>query len=279
MNTRKKTPGAEQPNNRIIAFGAGELKDSELLSFMLGRVRGHGKRSADELAALLLSEFGSLQELSKASYSDIKELTGMSETRIAQIMVAIELGRRIMTPRPVGDLRLKDSQSVYNLYAPKLQLKNTEVFYAALTDAKLRWIREVKLAEGSLFECVVRPSDAFARILKGSPAGVVFVHNHPSGDPRPSVEDRELTARLVQSGRLLGLLVLDHVIIGSGCYYSFADNGALNGNTETGRNPEPTTPAKGEYRQSMNGLFGMASDVLIFPDPPLPSPFDDNIEE
>jgi|GEM_PF-794186 len=279
MKARKKLPGGQQPNNRIIAFGAGDLKDAELLTFLLGRVRGRSQRNTEELATLLLSEFGSLHELSKASFSEIKESTCMSETRIAQVMVAIELGRRIMTPRPVGDLRLSDSQIVYSIYAPKMQLKNNEVFYAALTDVKLRWIKEIKLAEGSLFECVLRPSDAFARILKSNAVGVVFIHNHPSGDPLPSVEDRELTARLVQSGKLLGLMILDHVIIGSGCYYSFADNGALNKNNEISKNPEQFGSAKGEYSQNTNGLFGMASDVLIFPDPPLPSPFDENLED
>ncbi len=265
----------KQTQDKLIAFGAEDLTDEELLTFILGKTRGSSGSDADKNARKLLAEFGSLTELAKASFSELVDLSEINVSRAARLSASVELGRRMIAVHPVRDTQLKDSQSIYNLYAPKLQFKNQELCYAALTDSKLNWIREIKLAEGSLFECVLRPSEAFAKIIKASPYGVVFIHNHPSGDPRPSVEDRELTTRLVNSGKLLGVKVLDHVIIGRGCYYSFADNGRLECEEDSDIWDNKQDDKK-QYTTQNKKLYGTASDVLIFPDPPLPSPFDED---
>ncbi|MBI3620904.1 MAG: JAB domain-containing protein, partial [Nitrospirae bacterium] len=115
----------------------------------------------------------------------------------------------------------------HEYFAPLVREMKQEQFWSVLLDNKHRVLRDVTISSGSLTTSVVHPREAFAPAVRQSAAAVIFVHNHPSGDPSPSAEDRQLTQRLVACGELLGIPVLDHVIIGRAAFYSFADHRQL----------------------------------------------------
>jgi len=138
-----------------------------------------------------------------------------------------ELARRLAaTPLRHGE-RFTTSAEVFAHFHERLRDRRKEVFLTLLLDSKNRLLREVQVSEGSLNASIVHPREVFTPVVRESAAAVLLVHNHPSGDPTPSREDLELTGRLREAGELMGVRVLDHVIIGSGCYVSLADRGLL----------------------------------------------------
>jgi len=191
---------------------------------------GSGRRSAVDLGRQLLSEFGSLHRLEKASPRDLTRVKGIGLAKAVEIKAAIELGRRITQPaaderdglKPVGC-----SRDVFDLYRPRYKSATQEEFLLLVLNTKNRIQREVVVSVGTLNSSIVHPRDVFNHALREAAAGVIFVHNHPSGDPTPSPEDHALTKRLAEAGSLLGIKVMDHIIIGSQKYYSFADEGGF----------------------------------------------------
>ncbi len=151
----------------------------------------------------------------------------MGAVKAAELQAVCELARRfgIETMRP-GD-RYTSSTEVYQHFHERLRDRRKEVFIALLLDSKNRVLREVQISEGSLTASIVHPREVFAPVVRESAAAVLFVHNHPSGDPTPSREDLEITTRLREAGELMGVRVLDHIIIGSGQYVSFVDRGLM----------------------------------------------------
>jgi DNA repair protein RadC len=149
--------------------------------------------------------------------------------KAAQLKAAVELGRRSMAAPLSTGMRISTSGDVFKHFHPSLRDLKHEIFKVVLLDAKNTVLKETTVSEGSLTLSVVHPREVFALAVRESAAGVLFVHNHPSGDPMPSQEDRQLTDRLVAAGRLLGIRVLDHLIIGDSRYVSFADEGWLKG--------------------------------------------------
>ena len=147
----------------------------------------------------------------------------------AGLKAAVELGRRSMAAPLTTGTRLSCSADLFKHFHPALRDLKREIFKVVLLDAKNTVTKETTVSEGSLTLSVVHPREVFALAVRESAAAVIFLHNHPSGDPTPSPEDRQLTDRLVAAGTLLGIRVLDHVIIGDGRYVSFADEGWLNG--------------------------------------------------
>jgi DNA repair protein RadC len=153
----------------------------------------------------------------------------MGPAKVAQLKAAIELGRRsLATPLSTGT-RISSSVELYRHFHPMLRDQKHEIFKVVLLDAKNSFVKETTVSKGSLTLSVVHPREVFAFAVRESAAGVIFLHNHPSGDPTPSLEDRQLTDRLVAAGHLLGIPVLDHIVIGDSRYVSFADEGWLSG--------------------------------------------------
>ena len=179
------------------------------------------------LASRILHELGGIAGLRRIGAGALEQLAGVGPTKASRIVAAIELGRRVATrPLPRGE-RIGSSRDVDAALRPRLADADAERFVAIALDAKNRPVAEVEVARGGLSACPVSPSDVFRSLIKEAAAGVVFVHNHPSGEPSPSAEDVELTERLRAAGELLGVRVLDHVIIGREGYFSFLDAGLL----------------------------------------------------
>lgn len=215
----------EGPRERLRVVGTERLSDAELLALLLGT--GARSEPVSVLASRVLHELGGIAGLRRIGAGALEQLAGVGPTKASRIVAAIELGRRVATrPLPRGE-RIGSSRDVDAALRPRLADADAERFVAIALDAKNRPVAEVEVARGGLSACPVSPSDVFRSLIKEAAAGVVFVHNHPSGEPSPSAEDVELTERLRAAGDLLGVRVLDHVIIGREGYFSFLDAGLL----------------------------------------------------
>jgi DNA repair protein RadC len=227
MQRIKDWPADERPREKLIARGAEHLTDAELLALIIRSGAAAGRMSAVDLARELLRQFGSLRRLAAATISELCQQPGIGPAKAAEIQALFQIARRFADQRLQPGHTYRSSSDAFYHFHERLCDYRREVFLALLLDSKNRLIREVRISEGSLNASIVHPREVFAPALKESAAAVLFVHNHPSGDPTPSREDLEITSRLKGAGDLLGIRVLDHIIIGNGAYVSLADRGEL----------------------------------------------------
>lgn len=214
-------PKSERPRERLLQEGPESLSDAQLLAILL-RV-GRQDSSAVQVAMDLLHILEGLQGLANRSLEELCAIPGVGPAKAAQIKAAIELGKRVLSTPLTKGMKIANSQSVFQHYYPLLRDLRHEVFKVILLDAKHAVIRDLTVSKGSLTTSLVHPREVYTQAIRESAAAVIFLHNHPSGDPQPSTEDRALTARLQEAGHILGIRVLDHVILGDGRYVSFAD--------------------------------------------------------
>jgi DNA repair protein RadC len=220
----KQWPEDERPRERLLSHGPSTLSDAQLLAIIMGN--GRTGRSAVDLGRELLERFGSLAGIEQAGIGEICKVEGIGPAKAAQIRAAVELGRRYQKPRLAGS-SFCSSSDVAAYYRPRMKDSKKEIFRCALLDTKNKIIREEVVSVGSLSASLVHPRETFKAAIRESAAAVIFIHNHPSGDIKPSQEDILLTKRLVQAGEVIGIQVLDHIIIGDGGHFSFRDNGMI----------------------------------------------------
>lgn len=223
-------PETERPRERLLAKGPDALSDAHLLAILLRT--GRPNSSAVQVAMELLDRLGGVGGLARCGVDELCATHGVGPAKAAQLKAAVELGRRSLTAPLSTGMRISSSADLFRHFHPGLRDLKRELFKVVLLDAKNAVLRETTVSEGSLTLSVVHPREVFALAVRESAAGILLLHNHPSGDPTPSPEDRSLTDRLVAAGRLLGIRVLDHLIIGDGRYVSFADQGWLLGQVE-----------------------------------------------
>lgn len=209
-----------RPRERMLAVGARALSDAELLAIILGS--GSVGRSVLEVAYGLLTD-GGVGALARASLDELRRQPGVGLARGAAVLAALELGRRAVGERPARGHRIASAHEVAAHLRARLGASPVEEFWALALDVRHRVLWESCLARGSLTGVEVHPRDAFRPLIRGGAAAVIFCHNHPSGDPSPSRQDLELTARLRDVGDLCGIAVLDHVIVGADGFTSLAD--------------------------------------------------------
>lgn len=219
----KNWPEDERPRERLLKYGPSSMSDAQLIAIIL-RTGGGGK-SAIDLGMELLEIFGSLKNIQQASLSETRALKGMGAAKAAQLKAALELGRRLFEAPGIKGPVFSTGQDVYSYFYPRFQNMKKEVFYCAMLDVKNRLIKESRVSEGTLTFSVIHQREAFKDAIRESAASVIFVHNHPSGDPSPSREDISITEKLSTAGETLGIRVLDHIIIGDGTYTSIMEKG------------------------------------------------------
>lgn len=218
-------PEKERPRERLEAEGPSSLSDAHLLAILLRT--GGGGRSAVDLGIELLGRFGSLRDLDQAAMTELCSLSGVGRAKAAQLKAALELGKRLFQETGLAGPVFSSGGAVHAYFLPKLRSLRKETFWCAMLDAKNRLIREHRVSEGSLTSTIVHPRDAFREAVRESAAAVIFVHNHPSGDPAPSRDDLAVTERLAQAGEAIGIPVLDHVIVAEGGFASMLERGLL----------------------------------------------------
>lgn len=222
----RELPRSERPRERLKALGAQALGAAELLALVLGG--GHGGRSAIGVGQEMLAEAGgSLRRIAARPVAALTALAGVGTARAVAIHAALELGRRMAAEAREDGAPLRSPRDVYELFAPRLEDLPVEEFHVAVLDSQHRLERDVAVTRGILNSSLVHPREVFREAIAERAAAVILVHNHPSGDPSPSADDRLVTDQLVAAGRLLDIPVHDHVIVGRGRYVSFAEAGLL----------------------------------------------------
>ncbi len=215
----------DQPRERLIAQGAAALSDAEVLA-LLFRTGSRG-RDGLALAREVLAVSGGLAALDRAAGLEFRRFPGIGPAKSASLQAAFELGRRVAgrSLRPGAPVRGPADVAAH--FRPHLRRELQESFFVVLLDGRHRMISEHLISRGTLTASLVHPREVFRPALREAAAAVILLHNHPSGDPSPSQEDREVTLRLSRAGELMGIPVLDHVVVAESGYCSFRDRGLL----------------------------------------------------
>jgi DNA repair protein RadC len=215
----------DRPREKLWQHGASALGDNELIALVIA----HGGRrgSALALANALLAAHDGLHGLSRCRTDDLARVAGIGPARAAQIVAALELGRRTLTHAPAERLQLSTPQAAARYLLPRFGGRAIEQLGLILLDTKNRIIRTSVIARGTSNTSHVEPREVFREAALGGAASIVVFHNHPSGDPLPSADDVELTHRLVSAGAIMGIDVVDHIVLGDVRYCSFKESGRL----------------------------------------------------
>ena len=222
----KEIPLNDRPREKMAANGAAVLTDAELIAILLRT--GTAEKSAIDIASEMTADGGLYKRL--AGITRLNELTnikGLGQAKAATVLAALEIGRRIASAKPLEKIHLSCPQDVADFLMPRLRYAAKEQFVVILLNSKNKVIGTEVVSEGSLSSSVVHPREVYAPAMLHHAAAIMVAHNHPSGDPKPSLEDEEVTRMLSRSGKVLGIPMIDHVIIGDGNYYSFLENEAL----------------------------------------------------
>jgi len=222
--TIRDLPKEERPRERLSKFGEQALSAQELLQIILGR--GIKGESVAITAQKLLSHFGSLQKIAEASLEELSSIKGIGLAKASQIKAAFEIGRRLSQQSlPYTKKQLTDPKKVWALIKEKLRDYHKEHFYVICLNSRNHSVAEVSI--GSLNASIVHPREVFSEAIKNKSASIILAHNHPSGSLEPSEEDLEITKRLVEAGKILGIEVVDHIIITKEGYLSFKEKGLI----------------------------------------------------
>ncbi|PWB50397.1 MAG: hypothetical protein C3F06_12575 [Candidatus Methanoperedenaceae archaeon] len=214
----------ERPRERLIKNGASALSDSELLAIILRT--GSKQENVINLSQRILKEYN-IKQLSQANLKQLMRIHGIKESKAAQITACFEIARRLESFKEGEKQKINSPEDVYRLIYPKMREQKKELFIELCLDTKNRIIREEVISVGSLNANIVHPREVFKLALAESAAHIIVVHNHPSGDPAPSREDIEITKKLAQTGIIMGITLLDHVIIGDGRHFSMKEAGHI----------------------------------------------------
>jgi len=221
-----ETPLQDRPRERLLTLGPSALTTAELLAILIGT--GRAGASAPEVAGALLAGGGPpLAHLARRTAAELAGVPGVGPAKAARVAAALELGRRLQEEGRPERTRIRSPADVYRWFAPRLGDLVAEEFHVLALDSQSGILRDLLVTRGILNSSLVHPREVFRGAIAEAAAGIIVVHNHPSGDPAPSADDRAVTRQLVEAGRVLDLPVYDHVIVGAGRYLSFAEAGLL----------------------------------------------------
>ena len=231
--TVRDLPVEERPRERLAKFGAEALSAQELLALILGRgVRGE---SVMMTAQKLLSKFGSLQGVTEASLEELKQVNGIGMAKAAQIKACLEIGKRARVQSSSvqnkaakkQNERITSPQRVHELVKDRLRNYAKEHFFVLSFDARNKLLGIDTISVGTLTASLVHPRETFEAAIRRHADHIIVAHNHPSQDLEPSQEDKDVTKLLAESGRVLGIALVDHCIVGTDAYISFKEQGLL----------------------------------------------------
>ena len=219
-------PLDERPREKLIKLGPESVTNAELIAILLGH--GTAKFNALELAKKLLRDFKSLEVLSSASLEEIQQTPGIGPAKAVTLLAAFQLYRNLQKQKAENEIvSFRYPDQVAKIYQPVLGSLKKESFFVILLNSAMKRILDFEVSRGTLDASLVHPREVFNLAVRNLAKGIIVMHNHPSGELRPSEEDIRTTERLVQSGKILEIPVYDHLIISENGYYSFRENGLI----------------------------------------------------
>ncbi|MBE7066890.1 MAG: JAB domain-containing protein [Ruminococcaceae bacterium] len=223
--TMKTMPEELRPYERLHSCGARSLSDSELIAIVLRS--GTKGMTALELAYRIIEKYGSLKEIQAATVEELTELEGIGTAKAIMLLASLELGSRIVKGSCAGKLHVSNYGQIRDLLLAGMISLKKEEFAALLFDKKWNFLRKCTVAIGTVDQCPVHPREVFSGAIKHSASAIIIVHNHPTGDVTPSAADMETTKRLIEAGRIIGIDVVDHMIVGDGVVLSMYMEGMM----------------------------------------------------
>jgi DNA repair protein RadC len=214
---------ADRPRERLVALGPQALSNAELIAILLRA--GVPGENAVEVGQRLLNKFGGLSGVHRAPFDELLDQHGVGEAKAAQIKAAIELGRRLMVESPDEKPSIGNPKDAADLVRYEMSALEQEHLRVILLDRRNRVLETVEVYKGSVNSSQVRVGELFREAIRKNASAIIVVHNHPSGDPTPSPDDVAITRAMVQSGKLLDVEVLDHLVIGQGKWVSLKERG------------------------------------------------------
>jgi UPF0758 protein CD1144 len=221
----KEIPQEERPRERLLCYGVEQLSNEELLAILLKT--GTRDMSAKVLASYLLKEIGNISELQHTSYQVLAQMKGIGRAKACTLLAAVELGKRVLQKKSILYQKFTDAYQVASYYQDKIGHFKQEYFICIYLDVSKKLIHEKVLFIGTLNRSLVHPREVFKEAYQVSASSIICIHNHPSGEVLPSKEDVLFTSQLVKVGKMLGIEVIDHIIIGEDKYYSFFENNRI----------------------------------------------------
>ncbi|MFH1565216.1 MAG: DNA repair protein RadC [bacterium] len=223
--TIKNLPANEQPREKLIEMGSDVLSNAELLAVILGT--GYKNEGVLELANRILSEYGSKAITKIRSVERLMNELSIPKVKACQLISCFEIGRRFFAEDTARMPTLRGPEDVYKYLGSEMAGLKKENFHSLCLNTRNKLIHDEVVSVGTLDASIVHPREVFGPAIEFSSAGVILVHNHPSGDPEPSVADKELTTQLIKAGKILGIEILDHVVVGKDGFFSFSKEGEL----------------------------------------------------
>jgi DNA repair protein RadC len=217
MYTIKEMPALERPRERLERVGAHNISTTELIAILL-RV-GTKNASAIEVAKTIIKETNQITDLQNKTVQELSSISGVGKTKAITILAAIELGKRVLNPES-EKTKISSASDVYKLLKDELSGLKQEVLVVLFLDLKTNLIAKKQIFMGSLNQSLIHPREVYKYAVKFSAFQIILVHNHPSGDPEPSIQDIEVTRKFIEAGDMLQIKVADHIVIGSNGYVS-----------------------------------------------------------
>lgn len=221
----KDVPKEERPRERLLKYGPNQLSNKELIAILLGS--GTRSESVFNLATRVLMHFEGLKLLSDATIEELTTIKGIGQAKGVTILAAIELGKRMSRYKPEERFVIRSPEDGADYVMEEMRTLKQEHFVVIFLDTKNQIIHRQTIFIGSLNSSVVHPREVFREAVKRSAASIICAHNHPSGNPSPSQEDIHVTRRLAESGKIIGIELLDHLIIGNNTFVSLKEKGYL----------------------------------------------------
>lgn len=218
-------PENERPQERLIRYGAEVLSNSELLAIILRT--GTKEQNVVNLSSFLLKKMGGLNGLINSTYEELKEINGVGIVKAAEIMAIAEISKRFRSFKSGDDYRISNPKDAADYVMDEMKHLQKEYLRVIMLNTKNMVICSKDVSMGSLNSSIVHPREVYTEAIKRCSASIIICHNHPSGDPTPSLEDINITKRLAECGKIIGIELIDHIVIGDGTYISLKEKGIL----------------------------------------------------
>jgi DNA repair protein RadC len=221
----KEMPDLERPREKMINHGPKKLSNAELIAILIRT--GNKKENAIQLSHKIINSFGGLIGLTDITYEELITINGIGTAKACNILAALELNKRISEFSLKKKMKITSPDDICNIFMDELRYEKKEKFIIVLLNTKNEIISREIISIGDLNSSIVHPREVYKYAIKKSAASILFIHNHPSGNSKPSKNDKEITKRLSEVGDIIGIKVIDHIIIGNNQHFSFKENNLI----------------------------------------------------